>query len=97
MLQAILEHLWWVLCRHEWVRDRDEAGQLINRCMRCGGIKDDPMTLLVRWRPDYDRIEPSRVTELAVPMDRQPSANGYRANWHPSSYRAQGSGRRSAA
>lgn len=89
ILQAILEHLWYALCRHEWVRDRDGQGQLVKRCMKCGGVRDDTMTALVRWRPDYERIDPSTITELAVPIaTTQSPLKKPSGQWHPPSYRA---------
>lgn len=98
-VKAILEYLWFAFCRHEWVRDRDEAGQLVNRCMKCGVVRDDGMTALVRWRPDYEPVEPSTVKELAIPVSpRQPSPRNAPRNWHPPSYRHPDAGQnRSAA
>jgi hypothetical protein len=75
----LLEYLSSIFCRHEWVRDRREDGELALRCMKCMKRKEHDLLRLIRWRPDYTPIEPSRPSEFPEPL--QPATG--EAERHP--------------
>lgn len=70
LILCLYDRLCWSMCRHVWVRER-ENGQLWERCTRCMKRQPDRMTALVKWNIDYEPIEPAHVTDLPKPLHRK--------------------------
>jgi hypothetical protein len=72
LVLSFLEHVYWIFCRHEWVRDRHDDGELGLRCMKCMKRKEHDMLRLIRSQPFYTPVEPSHVSELPEPLISRP-------------------------
>jgi hypothetical protein len=68
MLVYLLERLYSLICRHEWIRERRADGSLGQRCMRCMRRRNYNLAQLVAWKPEYTPIQLSRDTEFPAPL-----------------------------
>jgi hypothetical protein len=67
-LLLLLDQAFYGFCRHEWVRDRGNRGELLLRCMKCWKSKEHELARLIRWTPPYTPIDPIDVPELPPPL-----------------------------
>jgi hypothetical protein len=69
MLIALLEQLWSLICRHEFIRDRRPDGTLGLRCMKCMKRTQHNLVRLVEWKPDYVPIDPIHQPDFPPPLE----------------------------
>jgi hypothetical protein len=65
----LFERLYYLFCRHEWIRDRRDDGTLGVRCMKCLRRKDHDLTQLINCKPAYTPIQLSHETDFPLPLN----------------------------
>ena len=68
MLVSLLDRIARLMCRHEWIRERQDNGRLAQRCLHCLKRRDHTLLKLIEWKVDYEPICPSHPAALPPPL-----------------------------
>lgn len=69
MFAYLLNWLYSLICRHEWIRDRRLNGKLGQRCLKCMKRREHDLLRLIEWKIDYVPIEPAYPSEFPKPLE----------------------------